>query len=440
MDTNSAERKAYTVSALTKAVKTALESPQFTSIWLKGEVSNLTYHSSGHIYFTLKDKDALIQVTFFRSANKNLKFKLEDGMSVFVFGGVTLFEKQGRYQFNAFSIELEGMGELQRRIEELKKKLSEEGLFSQSRKRPLPFLPRRIGIVTSPTGAAVRDIIKVALRRYPNIEIVLAPAKVQGWDASAAIAKGIAELNREKYGIELIIAGRGGGSFEDLMPFNEEITVRAFASSRLPIISAVGHQTDHPLSDDAADAYAPTPSAAAELAVPLKEDLLNETGYYLQRLHSALQNKMSAMRLRIENASGRRAFTEPEYIINKRELIVEDFENRMIASMKNTTAEKRKNLMSIADIKLLTEKNISNKIHKFRIAVQSLDNLSPLNVIKRGYAIAQNSAKKTIRQTADASAGEKISIHITDGSLSCIVESINEGDSIGKKTENIYVL
>ena len=440
MDANGTERKAYTVSALTKAVRAALESPQFTSIWLKGEVSNLTYHSSGHIYFTLKDKDALIQVTFFRSANKNLKFKLEDGMSVFAFGGVTLFEKQGRYQFNALNVDLEGIGELQRRIEELKKKLSEEGLFSQDRKRPLPFLPHRIGIVTSPTGAAIRDIIKVALRRYPNIEIVLAPAKVQGWDAAAAIAKGIAELNKEKYGIELIIATRGGGSFEDLMPFNEEITVRAFASSRLPIVSAVGHQTDHPLSDDAADAYAPTPSAAAELAIPIKEDLLNETNYYLHRIHSALQNKMNAVRMRIENASGRRVLAGPEDLINKRELIVEDFENRMIASMKNMTAEKRRMLMRIADIKLLAEKNINNKTHKFHIAVQSLSNLSPLNVIKRGYAIALNSAKEIIRQTVDTAAGEKISVRIADGSLSCLVESINKGEPIGEKTENIHVL
>jgi len=439
MDVNGTERKAYTVSALTKAVRAALESPQFTSIWLKGEVSNLTYHSSGHIYFTLKDKDALIQVTFFRSANKNLKFKLEDGMSVFAFGGITLFEKQGRYQFNALNIDLEGIGELQRRIEELKKKLSEEGLFSQSRKKPLPFLPRRIGIVTSPTGAAIRDIIKVALRRYPNIEIVLAPAKVQGWDAAVAIAKGIAELNKEKYGVELIIAGRGGGSFEDLMPFNEEITVRAFASSLLPIISAVGHQTDHPLSDDAADVYAPTPSAAAELAVPIKEDLMSEINYYLHRINSSLQNRMNAMRLRVKNISGRRVFAEPEDIVNKRELIVEDFENRMIASMKNTVAEKRRTLMSITDIKLLTEKNISIKTHKFRIAVQSLDDLSPLNVIKRGYAIVLNNAKKIIRQTLDANTGEKISVHIADGSLSCLVESINKGDSIGKKTENTCV-
>ncbi|MCL2025207.1 MAG: exodeoxyribonuclease VII large subunit [Leptospirales bacterium] len=429
MDTNGTERKAYTVSALTKAVRAALEGPQFTSIWLKGEISNLTYHSSGHIYFTLKDKDALIQVTFFRSANRNLKFKLEDGMSVFAFGGVTLFEKQGRYQFNAFSIDLEGVGELQRRIEELKKKLSQEGLFSQERKKPLPFLPRRIGIVTSPTGAAIRDIIKVALRRYPNIEIILAPAKVQGWDAPAAIAKGIAELNKEKYGVELIIATRGGGSFEDLMPFNEEITVRAFASSRLPIISAVGHQTDHPLSDDAADAYAPTPSAAAELAVPNKEDLFGEAAYYLQRIHSALRNKMNTMRLRIENISERRVLAEPENIINRRELIVEDFENRIIAFMKNITAEKRKALMSIPDIKLLAEKNINDKQHRFHIAAQSLDNLSPLNVMKRGYAIVLNSAKKIIRQTADASTGEKISVRITDGNLSCLIESINERDS-----------
>ncbi|MDR3238036.1 MAG: exodeoxyribonuclease VII large subunit, partial [Spirochaetia bacterium] len=398
METNSMERKAYSVSALTRAIKSALEKdPYLTNIWIKGEVSNLTYHSSGHIYFTLKDSEAIISVTFFRSANKSLKFKLEDGMSVFAYGGVSVFEKQGRYQFNVLYMSLEGMGELQKRIEALKKKLSEEGLFAPERKKALPFLPRRVGVVTSPTGAAVRDIIKAALRRYSNIEIVLAPAKVQGDGAADAIVRGIAELNKEKYGVEVIIAGRGGGSFEDLMPFNEEQVVRAFASSRLPIVSAVGHQIDHPLSDDAADASAPTPTAAAELVVPLKLDLRNEVNYLMQRALSALQNRAASMEVRLNSVMGRRLFAEPHELVNRRELILGDIESRMTAYMKNSVSVKRRAFMAVQNIKLLTEKNISTKTHRFRIAVQSLDNLSPLNVMKRGYAVAINGGGKIIR-------------------------------------------
>ncbi len=210
-------------------------------------------------------------------------------MSIFAFGGVTVFEKRGSCQFNVAAVRLEGEGELQKRIEQLKKKLTAEGIFDQARKRPLPFLPKRIGIVTSPTGAALRDIIKVALRRFPNIEIVLAPAKVQGDDAAQTIVRGIEELNRPEHRIDVIIAGRGGGSFEDLMPFNEESVVRAFCKSPVPIVSAVGHQIDHPLCDDAADVAAPTPSAAAEIVVPVKQDLFNEINYHIQRSLAGLE-------------------------------------------------------------------------------------------------------------------------------------------------------
>ncbi|HEX8994141.1 MAG TPA: exodeoxyribonuclease VII large subunit, partial [Candidatus Paceibacterota bacterium] len=246
--------RVLTVTELAQIVKRKIESsPELTSIWVRGEISNITYHSSGHIYFTLKDAGAVLQAVFFKSVNRNLKFKLEEGLAVIAFGSITTYEKRGNYQMVVADVSLEGIGALQKKIEQLKKKLAEEGIFDQTRKKKIPFLPKRVGVVTSPTGAAFRDILKVALRRFPTIEIILAPAKVQGDDAALTIVRGIEELNNPAWGIDVIIAGRGGGSFEDLMPFNEEIVIRAFAGSRVPIVSAVGHQIDHPLSDDAAD-------------------------------------------------------------------------------------------------------------------------------------------------------------------------------------------
>ena len=226
----------YTISELTRIIKQTLaDNPDLNSVWIKGEISNLTYHSSGHIYFSLKDNDAVVSAAFFKYVNKNLSFKLEEGMNVLAFGSVNIFDKRGTYQFIIAEVRLEGIGELLKRIEQLKKRLLEEGIFDASHKKKIPFLPRRIGIVTSPTGAAVRDIIKVAMRRFPNIEIVIAPAKVQGDLAAESVVRGIEELNNPEHRIDVIIAGRGGGSFEDLMAFNEEIVVRAFYNSRVPI-------------------------------------------------------------------------------------------------------------------------------------------------------------------------------------------------------------
>ena len=300
------------VSDLTRCIRLTIEnSPNLNNVWVRGEISNLTFHSSGHIYFTLKDSEAVISAVFFRNANRKLNFQLEEGMSVFALGSVTVFEKRGSYQLNVLSVRPEGMGELQRKIEELKKRLLAEGIFDQSRKRELPFLPHRIGIVTSPTGAAIRDIIKVALRRYPNAEILIAPAKVQGEGSVESIVQGIHELNRAEYGLDIIIAGRGGGSFEDLIAFNDEKVIRAFYHSRVPIVSAVGHQIDHPLSDDAADLAAPTPSAAAELVFPIIADLKGELDYYSVRMTNSLNVTMREYKRAVENLEKLRIFRDP---------------------------------------------------------------------------------------------------------------------------------
>jgi len=419
----------FTVSEITKILKDEIEnSPNFTSIWVKGEIYNLTYHSSGHIYFTVKDEGALLSAVFFRYANKNMKFKLEEGMSVLLFGGLTLFEKRGSYQMNVHQARPDGAGELQKRIEQLKKKLEDEGIFDPSGKRPLPLLPKRIGVVTSPTGAAIKDIIKVALRRYPNIEIILAPAIVQGDGAAKTIAAAIAELNRPRWNIDVIIAGRGGGSFEDLMPFNEEIVVRAFYNSRVPIISAVGHQIDHPLSDDAADAAAPTPSAAAEIAVPLKADLIDEIKYHLSRIENSLYQSLTDKKNIYKNLVSKKIFRNPMEIVNRRGMLLDEVENRLAALMRSSISRKREQLLRIPDISRLQKGLITSKKHQFHMRLQAIEKMSPLNIMKRGYSIAEDSSGAVIKSVENTAAGDKIEIRLQDGRIRSTVESVIKGD------------
>ncbi|MFC1670526.1 exodeoxyribonuclease VII large subunit [Spirochaetota bacterium] len=407
------ENKIYTITEITRKIKSTIEDNyELNKVWIMGEISNLTHHSSGHIYFTLKDKNAVISVVFFKYVNKNLKFKLEEGMSVLAFGNITLYEKSGRYQINISRVRLEGIGELQQRIEQLKKKLLGLGIFDDEHKKPIPFLPKRIGIVTSPTGAAVRDIIKVALRRYPNMEVIIAPAKVQGEEAALSIVKGIEELNRPDMMIDVIIAGRGGGSFEDLMPFNEEEVVMAFYNSSVPIISAVGHQIDHPLCDDAADMNAPTPSAAAELAVPIKGELDGEITYLLTRAGNSLDSQLREGKTRLHGILSRRIFREPQEIIDAREFLLDDIEKNMISSMRDI---------------------IKDKSHQYNMAIQGLENLSPLGVMKRGFSIAMDEGGRLIKNIHDTDVGNKIELKLYNGKLGCTVNSKEEGDNFGKE-------
>jgi exodeoxyribonuclease VII large subunit len=419
--------RSYTVAEINALVKSEVENNAYlSSVWVKGEVYNLTYHSSGHIYFTLKDDSATISAVFFKYANKNLKFRLEDGMKVLVFGGITVFEKRGSYQLNVLSARPEGAGELQKRIEQLKKKLTDEGIFDQSRKKKLPFLPARLGIATSPTGAAVRDIIKVALRRYSNIEIIIAPAKVQGDDAAASIATAIRELNKPEWRIDVIIAGRGGGSFEDLMPFNEEVVIRAFAESNVPIISAVGHQIDHPLSDDAADVDAPTPSAAAEIAIPLKSDIIDEIEYLKTRMTNSLSNKYTRYSTSLQNLVSKKIFRDPYEILNSRQMLLADIENRMIFMMKNRVSSMREKFLRLPDIFRLQKKVLVQKKHDFQLLVQNLNNLSPLNIMSRGYAIVLDNKKTLIKSVEKIKAGDKVEIRFADGNAGAMINSVEK--------------
>ncbi|MGB4268963.1 MAG: exodeoxyribonuclease VII large subunit [Spirochaetota bacterium] len=423
----------YSVSDITGILKQLIESsPQLNGVWVKGEISNLTYHSSGHIYFSLKDEGAVIQSVFFKHANKHLDFKLEEGMSVVVFGGVTVFEKRGSYQFIVYKIRKEGLGELLQKIEKLKEKLHKEGLFAPERKKPLPVLPRRIGVVTSPTGAAIRDIIKVAMRRFPNIEIILAPAKVQGQGAVESIVTGIQELNNLQWGVDVIIAGRGGGSFEDLMAFNEEAVVRAFASSRVPIISAVGHQIDHPLSDLAADVAAPTPSTAAEIAVPVKAELIaainNDTMRMVRRLTMMVQSFTNRMMLIVR----RRVFQNPMSLIESYELMVDDTENRLQVLMNKRITDIKERISRIKDLELIIKNRLQNYWHIFMMNASKLEHLSPVSVLKRGYSITLKDSQ-VISSINNVHQGDNLRVIVYDGSMQCDVQKVSEEVSFGKK-------
>ena len=429
--------RVLTVSECAQIVKRRIEgAPDLTSIWVRGEISNITYHSSGHIYFTLKDPNAILQAVFFKSVNRGLKFKLEEGLAIIAFGSITTYEKRGNYQMVVAEVSLEGIGALQKQIEQLKKKLSAEGLFDPARKRKIPFLPKRIGVVTSPTGAAFRDILKVALRRYPTIEIILAPAKVQGDDAAATIVRGIEELNRPEWGIDVIIAGRGGGSFEDLMPFNEEPVVRAFATSRIPVISAVGHQIDHPLSDDAADMYAPTPSAAAELAVPVKSDFVAEIDMLHDKALAALEKRIERDRNRIGNVLARRVFAEPSHIVYMKDIEFSDIKNRMVLSLKDMISDARARMSAVPDITKEIRGIVERKRNALAVTASAVESLSPLGVIARGYAVAIDSEKKVVKSVKSVRTGDTISLYLSDGKADCGILSLHEGVTLGKEKED----
>jgi exodeoxyribonuclease VII large subunit len=354
--------KIYSVSELNSQIRACLEE-RFGTLWLSGEISNFRAHSSGHYYFTLKDATSQIQAVMFRGANRFLKFKMEDGLEVVVNGRVSVYEPRGSYQIIVEHLEPKGMGALQLAFEQLKKKLEQEGLFDSTRKRALPLLPRKIGIITSPTGAAIRDLIHVLRRRYPNMEILLHPVNVQGEGAAPEIAAAIEAMNRFE-DLDLLIVGRGGGSLEDLWAFNTEIVARALASSHIPTISAVGHEIDITISDYIADLRAPTPSAAAELAVPVKAELEDLVQTLKKRLQEKIQDKIDDLRERMEFF--RSHLKHPRRRLEELLLRVDELQDRLSRALENRQEARKSALTALKN---------------------TLQALSPLAVLQRGYSI-----------------------------------------------------
>ena len=373
------KRRVYKVAELTKNIRRVLEK-DFSSLWVEGEISNFTLHSSGHMYFSLKDESSVMSAVMFRGSNKDLKFQVKDGMQVVCFGRIGVYEKRGQYQLYVDKMEPKGVGALQLAFEQLKAKLYKEGLFDKERKKPIPFLPTRIGVVTSPTGAAIRDILNVARRRFSNVEIILNPVKVQGTGAKEEIVKAI-ELFNTMGDIDVMIVGRGGGSIEDLWAFNEEVVARAISRSKIPIISAVGHEIDWTISDFVADMRVPTPSAAAERVLPRKEELMTRIGNALERLKNSLFNNVIQNQQRIDEL--------------------------------------------LSNLRLRQEFIVKFKKQNLKTMFGKLEALSPLAVLKRGYSITETlDGKKVLKDIKDVNKGERIKTVLSKGQIISEVEDI----------------
>ncbi len=381
------------VTELNKYIKNKIDSDEvLNNVLVKGEISNYKHHYTGHLYFTLKDENSLIKCIMFKSSAVRLKFEPRDGMKVMAFGTVSVFERDGVYQIYVKAMQEDGMGSLYKAYEELKAKLEKEGLFDVNHKKQIPTFPKCIGVLTSNTGAVIKDIINVSTRRNPNVYIKLLPVPVQGEGAAEKIADAIKLMN-DKQLADVIIIARGGGSLEDLWPFNEEIVARAIYDSKLPVISAVGHETDFTIADFVADLRAPTPSSAAELAVPNISDLVLKLDSYSNRFKLALKKKVELMRLRYEKCMNSRVFKEPTQKINEKYMIID----LKIKSIQNS-------MMSIYKDK---KTNMIKQISK-------LDALSPLKTLTRGYSIIQKNGK-VIKSVSDVKKDDEVDLRLTDG-------------------------
>ncbi len=389
-----------TVTELNRYMKDKIEMDEFlNNVYVKGEISNFKRHYTGHFYFTLKDENSLIKCVMFKSYAQSVKFEPEDGMKVFIYGTVSVYERDGVYQIYAKSIKQDGIGDLYQKFEELKAKLALEGLFEESHKKRIPFMPKTIGVLTSNTGAVIRDIINVSTRRNPHVHIRLLPVPVQGAGAASEIARAI-EIMNEKQLCDVLIIGRGGGSLEDLWPFNEEVVARAIYKSSIPIISAVGHETDFTIADFVADLRAPTPSAAAELAVTDINELKDRIHIYNKRLKMALSKKSQIMRLRYEKCINSRVYKSSQSLIEDRYLQIDQCTKNMESSINAI----------IKDARLYAMEWITK-----------LDALSPLKTLTRGYCLVEKSGEP-ITKSSQLKKDMEVDLRFQDGIKKAIIE------------------
>lgn len=386
-----------TVSQLNSYMKRVIDGQTaLNDIWIKGEISNFKQHYSGHLYITLKDDGGVLKAVMFKSAAVYLNFQPEDGMKVLARGRIGVYEQSGTYQLYINEMTPDGVGELYVAYEQLKKKLEAEGLFDESVKKPIPQYPERVGVITATTGAAVRDIINVITRRYPYCEIIIYPSLVQGEGAAPNIVAGIEYFNKHKL-CDTLIVGRGGGSIEDLWAFNEEIVARAIYASEIPIISAVGHETDFTIADFVADLRAPTPSAAAEIAVPSQLELLSKISTMANRIKTAQVNGLKNRRLKVEKLS----LKSPQDRIDDYRQKIDNYMKQAEKSFKLSMSERKKTMAEL---------------------FAKLDALSPLGVMARGYAIASEADGTVIRTVKDMTAGKEFSLRLADGECDCVVK------------------
>lgn len=385
------KRKAYSVTQLNREIRVRLEE-DYGAVWLEGEISNFKKHTSGHMYLSLKDDKSQISAVFFARDNMSARFQIKDGLKVLVFGRVSLYEARGQFQFYIQQMEPLGLGALQLAFNQLKEKLQKEGLFDAARKKPIPVLPRRVGVVTSPTGAAIRDILNVVNRRFQGTEVLIYPVRVQGEGSAEEIAGAIRDLNAGMC-VDVMIVGRGGGSLEDLWAFNEEVVARAVYDSRIPVISAVGHEVDWTICDAVADLRAPTPSAAAELVVRNREELDRQLRQCRSRLAQAASNRLRVLNKNLEALRGSYALRQPVHRLEQYAMMLDERVRRLQGAVRNLTAEKAKG---------------------FGHAAGRLHAMSPLNVLSRGYAVPCHKGK-VIRSAAELKIGDSLEIRFREG-------------------------
>ena len=390
---------AITVTQLNKYLKDKFdEDENLGAILVKGEISNFKNHYTGHLYFTLKDENSLIKCILFKSYAERLAFKPKDGMKVMVFGAVSVFERDGVYQIYVKSMMEDGMGDLHEQFEQLKAKLEKEGLFDESHKKPIPLYPKVVGVLTSQTGAVIRDIINVSTRRNSNVYIRLLPVPVQGPGAAEQIAEKIRIMNEKKMA-DVLIIGRGGGSLEDLWPFNEEVVARAIYESELPVISAVGHETDFTIADFVADLRAPTPSAAAELAVPDVYELKQKINNYQNRCRMSLKKQVELMKLRYEKCMKSRVFTDPMRRIRDMDVTLDSYVQRLEMKIRAIQKDSQTSYVEL---------------------VTKLDTLSPLKTLTRGYSLTEKDGK-IIKSVTELKSDDEVKLRFVDGEKSAVI-------------------
>jgi len=444
-------RRLFSVRELNAAIQSQLAS-EFSNIWVSGEISGCRLAASGHYYFTLKDSDSQIRTVLFRSSLRLSKIRPQDGLAVLARGRLEVYEARGEYQLIAEFLELRGVGALQVAFERLKTKLETEGLFDRGRKRALPALPARIALVTSPSGAVLRDMLQVLGRRFPGLHIRLFPAAVQGENSVEQICKGIEYFSRNPWA-QILIVARGGGSLEDLWSFNEEAVARAISASAIPVISAIGHETDFTIADFVADHRAPTPSAAAEIVICTRESLLDQLNGYQTRAKQALRYRVLVLSRELARRAGDRVSALMQRIISQRAQRLDELDRRLTAGTERTSQIRRKRLAELSN--RLAENNIELRLarsrHRHHLLSDRLDrcwedtasrlhtrltsaeakltHLSPLAVLQRGYALVQDAQGRLLRTSSDTNVGDHLTIRLNQGRLESTVTRIEPESS-----------
>ncbi|KYG30951.1 exodeoxyribonuclease VII large subunit [Alkalihalobacillus trypoxylicola] len=437
-----------TVTEITRYIKEIMENDHILqSVWIKGEISNFKRHSRGHMYFTIKDQNSRLQAVMFAGHNRFLTFKPENGMSIIVRGELTVYEPYGSYQMYVKEMQPDGIGSLYLAYEQLKTKLQQEGLFDHAYKKALPTFPNKVAIITSPTGAAVKDMISTLKRRYPIVELALFPVLVQGEHAPASILRAIEQVNILGH-FDLILLGRGGGSIEELWAFNEEVVARAIFESNTPIISAVGHETDFTISDLVADLRAPTPTGAAELAVPDKKELLHRIEQLQNRMMRKVNEQLFSQKRALERIERSYAFKYPAQLIQQKEQELDTLLERLNRAMSQQLNDKNNKITQLYQLLIRNhpkdkidelkkdlirqEERLLSKINEtftwkrsqFQSLLTQLNLVSPLKVMERGYSLVYDEQKSLIKKTSQVQSGDSIQIHVTDGQLKCDVVEV----------------